>query len=252
MTSDETALNQPGPNNPEPVDYNPDEFWLRTLLRWYIGLIIRPSPTIREIVEREPPIWMGMGTLLLFGFVWSFLSISLLLHLSYSSLENVWGLAYIPLFLSGVGVLVIAMLATALHVAARLLGGSGKLTVTLAGVTLFSALSPLPAAIAALTFVLVAVSDFWSEAGIAAGIGATIMLIAFLFELARVAILSTLLISPNYALAFPRAARVLLTILVLGLPLAVAATLPLLYGWLLFYIVYIGSQTMLPVTDVNL
>ena len=31
---------------------HPDEFWLRTLLRWYIGLVIRPSPTIREIVER--------------------------------------------------------------------------------------------------------------------------------------------------------------------------------------------------------
>ena len=35
--------------------------WLRTLLRWYIGLIIRPTPTIREIVERRP-VWAGVGT----------------------------------------------------------------------------------------------------------------------------------------------------------------------------------------------
>ena len=52
---------QPGRNNPEPVDYNPDEFWLRTLLRWYIGLVIRPVPTIREIVERRP-LLAGLGT----------------------------------------------------------------------------------------------------------------------------------------------------------------------------------------------
>ena len=54
---------QPGPNNPEPVSYNPNEFWLRTLLRWYIGLVIRPSPTIREIVGRRA-IWAGPVTLL--------------------------------------------------------------------------------------------------------------------------------------------------------------------------------------------
>ena len=54
MTSDETGLQPPDGNGSKPVDYNPNEFWLRTLLRWYIGLIIRPSPTIREIVERRP------------------------------------------------------------------------------------------------------------------------------------------------------------------------------------------------------
>ena len=51
---------QPEGNSPPPVGYNPDEFWLRTLLRWYIGLVIRPVPTIREIVERRP-VWAGVG-----------------------------------------------------------------------------------------------------------------------------------------------------------------------------------------------
>ena len=61
MTFDETALQQSGGNASPPVGYNPDEFWLRTLLRWYIGLVIRPSPTIREIVERRP-LLAGVGT----------------------------------------------------------------------------------------------------------------------------------------------------------------------------------------------
>ena len=59
MTFDETTLAQSGGNTPPPVDYDPNEFWLRTLLRWYIGLVIRPSPTIREIVERRTPLWYG-------------------------------------------------------------------------------------------------------------------------------------------------------------------------------------------------
>lgn len=62
MASDETPLQPPGRSNPEPVDSEPDEFWLRTLIRWYIGLIIRPAPTIREIVERRP-VLEGLGTL---------------------------------------------------------------------------------------------------------------------------------------------------------------------------------------------
>ena len=61
MTFDETALQQPGGNAPAPVAYDPNEFWLRMLLRWYIGLVIRPSPTIREIVERRP-LLAGVGT----------------------------------------------------------------------------------------------------------------------------------------------------------------------------------------------
>ena len=61
MTSGETGLQPPDGNVSKPVVYNPNEFWLRTLLRWYIGLVIRPSPTIREIVERRP-VWAGVGT----------------------------------------------------------------------------------------------------------------------------------------------------------------------------------------------
>ena len=52
---------QPEGNSPPPATYNPNEFWLRTLLLWYIGLVIRPAPTIREIVERRP-VLAGVGT----------------------------------------------------------------------------------------------------------------------------------------------------------------------------------------------
>ena len=41
-----------------------NEFPLKTLLRWYIGLIIRPAPTIREIVERRPPLRFGLVTVI--------------------------------------------------------------------------------------------------------------------------------------------------------------------------------------------
>ena len=62
MTSDESAPQQPGGNAPPPIAYNPDEFWLRTLLRWYIGLIILPSSTLREIVARRS-FWAGVASL---------------------------------------------------------------------------------------------------------------------------------------------------------------------------------------------
>ena len=51
-------------NTPQPAVNDaqayPRELWLRTLLRWYIGLIIRPTPTIREIVDRRPQL-AGLG-----------------------------------------------------------------------------------------------------------------------------------------------------------------------------------------------
>ena len=61
MNSDESAPQQPGGNVTPPTFYDPKEFWLRTLLRWYIGLIFRPAPTIREIVERRP-LLVSVGT----------------------------------------------------------------------------------------------------------------------------------------------------------------------------------------------
>ncbi len=57
-------MNQPETTPPSAPPTYPDEFFLKTLLRWYIGLIIRPAPTIREIVERRPAYWLGLITLM--------------------------------------------------------------------------------------------------------------------------------------------------------------------------------------------
>ncbi len=66
-------MNQPDTAPPSGPPAYPSELFLKTLLRWYIrwyiGLIIRPSPTIREIVERRPPLWFGLGSLYLGIFV---------------------------------------------------------------------------------------------------------------------------------------------------------------------------------------
>ena len=64
MTSDETTARSPAATARLPLPMTPNEFWLRTLLRWYIGLVIRPSPTIREIVERRPPLRFGLVTVI--------------------------------------------------------------------------------------------------------------------------------------------------------------------------------------------
>ncbi len=53
----------PGGDAPVAGGGYPSEFWLRTLLRWYVGLVIRPGATVREIVERRPSFWLGLGSL---------------------------------------------------------------------------------------------------------------------------------------------------------------------------------------------
>ncbi len=70
-------MNQPDtvPSS-RPATY-PDEFFLKTLLRWYIGLIIRPASTIREIVDARP-LGLGLLTLVVTNAVVSMLNVTAL------------------------------------------------------------------------------------------------------------------------------------------------------------------------------
>ena len=117
---------QPGGNTPSPVTYNPNEFWLRTLLRWYIGLVIRPSPTIREIVERRP-VWWGLGTLisiLLFDGAITFLAAPFIARGAIPDTQQI--LASVTA--TGVLLFSFVVFSALVHFVTRLLGGSGSFT----------------------------------------------------------------------------------------------------------------------------
>ena len=150
MTSDETAPQQPTGNTPPPVTYNPNELWLRTLLRWYIGLIIRPAPTIREIVERRAPLRFGLVTVIC----------GILVSLGASSV-SVWlldrpeGLVFPPGQTSESWVAVVVVLAgicgvvasyaviwaTMLHWIGKIFRNSGDLKATMGSMMLFLAVA---------------------------------------------------------------------------------------------------------------
>ena len=150
MTSDETTLQQSGGNSPAPIAYDPNEFWLRTLLRWYIGLVIRPVPTIREIVERRPPLRFGLVTV-----IWG-----ILVSLGASSV-SVWlldrpeGLVFPPGQTSESWVAVVVLLAgicgvvasyaviwaTMLHWIGKIFRNSGDLKTTMGSMMLFLAVA---------------------------------------------------------------------------------------------------------------
>ncbi len=63
MNGEESASQPPISGGDAPVAGGgyPSEFWLRTVLRWYVGLVIRPGATVREILERRP-LLAGVGT----------------------------------------------------------------------------------------------------------------------------------------------------------------------------------------------
>ena len=120
--------------DPMPVDAQtyPQEFWLRTLLRWYIGLIIRPAPTIREIVERRP-LWAGLGTALggsVLCIVAHAAAYQLLEYQSLSIDQIDSGEVYIPgsgiVLLSALIVSAYALWSLVLHWIARRFGGQGN------------------------------------------------------------------------------------------------------------------------------
>ena len=129
MTFDETALQQSGGNASPPVGYNPDEFWLRTLLRWYIGLVIRPSPTIREIVERRP-VWAGLGAVWLQTPFWAVIWLAFGEYASFSQAfsqpMDILMTSFFALVLLAIpAVPIVLVLALFFHAGSRLMGGLG-------------------------------------------------------------------------------------------------------------------------------
>ncbi len=132
------------------------EFWLRTLLRWYVGLVIRPGATVREIVLREPPLRYGLltaivGTLVSFEAVAA--SVWLLdgregFHLAMVGEDNGWLVAVVELTgYCGLVVTYAAIWGVSLHWTGKMFGRSeywettfsSMMFILLAGFTLLSA-----------------------------------------------------------------------------------------------------------------
>ena len=134
---------QPDGNSPPSVVYNPDEFWLRTLLRWYIGLIVRPVSTLREIVAARP-VALGLLTLLIVAVLNGVISIGLQLNQDVSSGIGTSGLASIVVWAILTAILLTIYLGFSsliAHVVSTLLGGNGAYTGMLTGLMMLSILS---------------------------------------------------------------------------------------------------------------
>ena len=223
---------QPGRNNPEPVDYNPDEFWLRTLLRWYIGLVIRPSPTIREIVERRP-VWAGVGSL------WGGITASLLSSLvaiisvdgslsTTSEMPNVFGVLLGPAAVAGYCVASLGMLGLwvyIMHLVALRLGGTGTYSATLLGMIFASA----DAAIA-LGIVMLGLGIIYFDAQSAFGVINAFIVVALVVVLAAILwgnFIATRVAKVNYGLD---TSKTILVVTVCGIPTFVFG-LAAMIGW---------------------
>ena len=131
---------QPEGNNPPPVTYNPDEFWLRTLLRWYIGLVIRPVPTIREIVERRP-LLAGLGTVVCVSMILEGLSVVLYSNRDfsgYSEILAIIGIRTLVYFL--LACLLAALFALIGHLINSVIGSSSSFTGSFSAVAMLNVL----------------------------------------------------------------------------------------------------------------
>ena len=232
MTSDQTALHQPGGSAPAPATYNPNEFWLRTLLRWYIGLIIRPSPTIREIVERRL-LWAGVGSL------WGGITASLLSSLvaiisvdgsfsSTSEMPNVFGVLLDPAAIAGYCVASMGMLGLwvyIMHLVALRLGGTGTYSATLLGMIFASA----DAAIA-LAIVMLGLGIIYFDAQSALSASNAFIVVALVVVLAAILwgnFIATRVAKVNYGLD---TSKTILVVTVCGIPTFVFG-LAAMIGW---------------------
>ena len=219
---------QPGPNNPEPVDYNPNEFWLRTLLRWYIGLVIRPSPTIREIVERRP-VWAGVVGLPASGFLW----VGQLMSYDFSNWPiSVFALAVsvLALILAGGLVSFSFVMAGAVHITARLARCHGDFTKMYAGLMLVA--SALSWTAAAIGFTFIVVDNFvisWKRVSTDQTVSLWLALVALIW----IIVLFSVVVRENYKIGLRRSALVTLGGLGAGLPVAVILQMPLIFATIL-------------------
>ncbi len=146
-------MSQPDTAPPSgPITYDPNEFWLRTLFRWYIGLIIHPTPTIREIVEREQFL-VGLLTTCAAAVLWIGLLVSYrLLYLPIS--DFVQGVFVLGPISAGILVILTIAIAVAIHVMAQLLRSAGTLDGTLATLLMANVVGLFTAMVGLLLFLV--------------------------------------------------------------------------------------------------
>ena len=224
---------QPEGNAPLPVGYNPDEFWLRTLLRWYIGLVIRPSPTIREIVERRP-VWAGLVTLAWNLAIWSTLWLELVEDpVTIRSSSQVFRY-FIPTAFSvvPVGILFTPILAVIAHTLARLIGGRGRLKAIYSGLTMSSAAGAVVAIPGVITVIRLSLSEgpFMGDPALRTFVG------MMLFAAVWVVALNVLLVRTTYGLSAIRSSLITLGTIAVGLPVATVIGLATLIAMILLAI----------------
>ena len=221
MTFDETALQQPGGNSPAPVAYDPNEFWLRTLLRWYIGLIIRPALTIREIVEREP-LLAGLLTTCVTATLWvGLLSSHRLLYLPIS--DFVRGVSILGPIAAGVIVIFSIAMAIAVHIAAQMARSPGDLDGTLASTLMANVVGLFTAGIG---FILFLVNSFViTGQSFVSRSSAHEWLI--LLTLGWLILIVTIVVRKNYQTSWGRTAIITAGGLVMGVPVSMLLSAPL-------------------------
>ena len=214
---------QPGGNAPAPVAYDPNEFWLRTLLRWYIGLVIRPSPTIREIVEREP-LLAALVTLPVSGYLWmtliATLAVSSLSSPTYFRAMGVMGTILVA------GVLIATVtLAIFVHLSAKVAQGNGGFPGILAGTGLVAGVPSLTTAAMGFTFYVIPWGlDTHDE---------TVYRWLALLTIPWVITLLLVVVRENYRIGIKRSVFVTTSGLVLSVPVAITLTWPLFITFIL-------------------
>ena len=188
---------------------------MATVFTWYIGLILRPVTTIREIVAARP---VGVGILTAAVVLLATVVLSVA-GFDTDALDDVFEegapdfsilaivLIAVPFTLfAGAGY---ALSTTILHLFSRLFGGNGSWSATLSGVTLFSALGVLPIIPLALAS-LISVSDGDGSSAALSGIGSAIQLIVTIWTIVLIVILAR----ENYRISTGSA---VLSVLVSGL-----------------------------------
>ncbi len=132
------------------------------LMNWYLGLVIRPIVTIREIVDAKP-IGLGLLTLLVVAIANGLISIALGLDpadfegLTEEKVDLGAGFVITTTILSAILIFVVyAVLSLLIHVVAKLFGGQGEYTNVVAGLGMLAILSLIPIAPALLDAIVAA------------------------------------------------------------------------------------------------
>ena len=170
------------------------------LLNWYIGLIVRPVSTLREIVDARP-VALGLLTLLVVAILNGAISIGLQPDQDVSSDIATSGLASIVVWAILTAIFVTIYLGFSsliAHVVSRLLGGNGAYTGMWAGLMMLSILSLIPV----IPSLLDALAKGFGEAAVGdtspfGGIAGTVRIVVAIWTL----ILAVILIRENYRLS---------------------------------------------------